>query len=234
MGRQDRSPECIPEDDVVDITLDNYLVNLLREEEIIEAIRMVDWEKASKMSHRLEMDLQKPWHYLNKHHKIHNEKRVHSFRNLKQEVEEVEAADDEVAPKVDSPMKVSPSNKQHSRSATTITPRKKRHALRSPNGTCTWSSRFYHIIQEDKNAAKDKQIAEQKIFNDYIRHRIRTTPENQFYEYNMKRRKDTLRKLPEELAYRPFDAVKAFSEYGSKENLLKMAVRRILIVVTQH
>jgi hypothetical protein len=50
----------------------------------------------------------------------------------------------------------------------------------------------------------------------------------------MKRRKDTLRKLPEELAYRPFDAVRAFAEYGSKENLLKMAARRILIVVTQH
>jgi hypothetical protein len=69
MGRQDRSPEYVPEDDVVDITLDNYLVNLLREEEMIEAIRTVDWEKASKMSHRLEVDLQKPWHYLNKHQK---------------------------------------------------------------------------------------------------------------------------------------------------------------------
>jgi hypothetical protein len=233
MGRQDSSPERVSEDDFIDITLDNYLVNLLREEEMIEAIRMVDWEKASKMSHRLGIDLQKPWHYLNKHHKIHNEERVQSFRKLKQEVEKVEAVDDEVALKNDSPMKVSPSNTHHSKSTTTITPRKKRHALRSPNGTCTWSSRFYHILQEDKNAAKDKQIAENRIFTNFIRHRNRT-PETQFYEYNMKRKKDTLRKLPEELAYRLFDAVRAFAEYGSRENLLKMAARRIMIVVTQH
>jgi hypothetical protein len=50
----------------------------------------------------------------------------------------------------------------------------------------------------------------------------------------MKRKKDTFRKLPEELAYRPFDAVRAFAEFGSRENLLKMAARRIMIVVTQH
>lgn len=222
MGRRIWTRECVPDDD---ITLDNYLVNLLREEDVIEAIRTVDFESAFEMSRKLEVDLQDPWNYIDEFDKTSDEERLEAFQRLKKEAEEIEKVSDKEGSEDTSLKENTCSTEKRSR--------KKRDARRSSNGTCTWSSRFYHIIQEDKNAAKDKQIAEQRLFNGYIKYRTKTA-EHQFYEYNMKRKKDTFRKLPEELAYRPFDAVRAIAEFGSRENLLKMAARRIMIVVTQH
>jgi hypothetical protein len=87
MRRKDRTQECVPDDS---ITLDNYLINLLREEEMIEAIGMVEPEKALKMSRKLEEDLQHPWHYLNKHNRTPVEKSLEAFRKLKKEAKEAE------------------------------------------------------------------------------------------------------------------------------------------------
>lgn len=235
MRRRNRIRECIPDEG---ITSGNYLVQLLREEEVIEAIRMVDSEKASEMSRKLEDDLQEPWTYLNKLNRIPAEERLKAFQELKKESEEAEECEEAGTVTEDSPpeskalVKYSPSSKYH---PLRISIKNKNiHRAPSHNGEYTWSGRVFHIKQGPKWAAKDKAIAAEKPYYDLSRHR-RTfiTPENQFYNRNMRKNKEALWKVPEELKYRSFDAVRAFGE-DRRERPLRAAAKKIAIIVTQH
>jgi hypothetical protein len=237
MRREDRTQECVPDDS---ITLDNYLVNLLREEEMIEAIGMVEPEKALKMSRKLEEDLQHPWHYLNKHNRTPVEKSLEAFRKLKkeakeaEEIEETETVAEKNTDKVTKPASQSRESRTrvHSNKVTTIIPTKKRRTRRPPNhnGTYTWSHNLSRVSHECKTAAGEN--APFKLADHFAIYR-RRTPENQFYEVNVKKERDGVWKPAEGLAYRPFDAVGAFAD-GRRESLLKLAAKRIRIIVTEH
>jgi hypothetical protein len=239
MKRKDRTHQCVPEDS---ITLDNYLVSLLREEEMIEAIGMVDPDKALKMGRKLEEDLHHPWRYVNKYNETPLERSLETFRKHKKEIKEAEEIEEteEVAVKKTSEDKaVKPAsqtkescNKVHSNKTTTIAPTKNRRTRRPPshNGTYTWSQNLSRVMHECKTAAGEN--APFKLADHFTIYR-RRTHENQFYEVNVKREKESLRKPAEELAYRPFDAVGAFAD-GRRESLLKMAAKRIRIIVTEY
>ena len=234
MRRRNRTPESSPQES---ITSDNYLVQLLREEEVIEAIRMVDPQKASEMSRKLEEDLQEPWTYLNKFNKIPAEERLQAFRKLKKESEEAENIEEltqvseDNSPQSKALVKYSPSSKYHPLRISV----KNKNIIRPPshNGEYTWSRSLYHMIQEPKYAATDKLIARDKPYDKALIHGVMKTPENQFYTHNMRKNKQALWKVPEELAYRPFDTVRAFGE-DRRERPLRAAAKKIAIIVTQH
>jgi hypothetical protein len=239
MKRKDRTDKCVPDDS---ITLDNYLVSLLREEEMIEAIGMVDPDKALEMGRKLEEDLHHPWHYVNKYNETPLERSLETFRKHTKEIKEAEEIEEteEVAekkPPEDKVVKSTPQSKEsctraNSNKVTTTTPTKKRRTCRLPshNGTYTWSQNLSRVSHECKTAAGEN--APFKLADHFSIYRRRTY-ENQFYEVNIKREKESLRKPAEELAYRPFDAVGAFVD-GRRESLLKMAAKRIRIIVTEY
>lgn len=228
MRRRNRLRECVPEES---ITSDNYLVQLLREEEVIEAIWMVDPEKASEMSRKLQEDLQEPWTYLNKFNKIPAEERLKCFQELKKETEEAQTTEETEVVECKALVKYSPPRKHRPGRISVKNP----HISRPPNhnGEYTWSGRVFHIKQEPKWAAKDKAIAAEKPYHNLSRHRTFITPETQFYNHNMRKNKEALWKVPEELVHRPFDAVRAFGD-DMRERPLRAAAKKIAIVVTQH
>lgn len=234
MRRRNQTRECVPEES---ITSDNYLVQLLREEQVIEAIRMVDLEMGSKMSRKLQEDLQEPWAYIDEFNTIPFEDRLKAFQKLKKESEEAEMAEEFVIatendiPESKALVKYTPPRKYHPLRISI----KNKHIHRPPshNGEYTWSRRVFHIKQEPKWAAKDKAIAAEKPYYDLSRHRTVITPENQFYNHNMRKNKQALWKVPEKLKYRPFDAVRAFGD-DRRERPLRIAAKKIAIIVTQH
>jgi hypothetical protein len=234
MRRKDRTCESVPQES---ITSDNYLIQLLREEEIIEAIGMVDPEQASEMARKLDEDLQGPWHYLDKHNTIPADKRLESFQKLKQEAEEAdkveapEPAPENEALESKALVKYSPSAIRNFERISVKNPRIRRPS--SHKGTYTWSGRVFHLKQEPKYAAKDKLIADEKPFTTMIRTGILKTPENQFYNHNMEKDKEILWKVPEELVYRPFDAARMFAD-EMRERPLRIAAKQIRIFVAQH
>jgi hypothetical protein len=239
MKRKDRTDKSVPDDS---ITLDNYLVSLLREEEMIEAIGMVDPDKALAMGRKLEEDLHHPWQYVNKYNETPLERSLETFRKHRKEVKEAEEIEEieEVAEKKmpeDKAIKPAsqskePGTRANSNKTTITTPTKKRRTRRPPshNGTYTWSQTLSRVMHECKTAAGEN--APFKLADHFSIYRRRTY-ENQFYEVNMKREKESLRKPAEELAYRPFDAVGAFVD-GRRESLLKMVAKRIRIIVTEY
>jgi hypothetical protein len=245
MKRKDLTDKSVPEDS---ITLDNYLVSLLREEEMIEAIGMVDPDKALAMGRKLEEDLHHPWQYVNKYNETLLERSLETFRKHRKEVkeaEEIEETDEVAEKKTPEDKAIEPasqskdssnrnsSNRDHSNKVTTTTtPTKKRRSRRPPsqNGTYTWSQNLSRVMHECKTAAGENALF--KLADHFSIYRRRTY-ENQFYEVNIKREKESLRKPAEELAYRPFDAVGAFVD-GRREALLKLAAKRIRIIVTEY
>jgi hypothetical protein len=118
MGRRIRTRECVPDDD---ITLDNYLVNLLREEDVIEAIRTVDFESAFEMSRKLEADLQDPWNYIDEFDKTPDEERLEAFQRLKKEAGEIEKVSDKEGSEDTSLKENTRSTEKRSRKKTTTT-----------------------------------------------------------------------------------------------------------------
>lgn len=224
-------------------------MHLLREEEVIEAIQKVDPEGAAEMSRELEDSLQKPWHYLDKSDTTSDEERLESFREIKKETEEVRRLGDageisekdvhehedlkEASPR---PRLRKDSCIEHkTNNITTIAPNKKKRTYPSPshNGQYTWSRKFYHIKQQYKYDEKDKEIAASKGFSNLARFGLFQTPEHQFHYYNRTRKQESLRRLPDNLAYRPLDAARIFAD-NSDTYLWKMAAKRIRIIVTQH
>lgn len=234
MRRKERTRESVP---LESITSDNYLVQLLCEEQIIEAIGMVDPEKAMEMSRKLDEESQGPWHYLDKYNTIPAEERLECLQKLKQEAEEAdeveapEPVSDNVAPESKALVEYSPSAIKSFERISVKNPRIRRPP--SHNGTYTWSGRVFHLKQAPKYAAKDKLIADEKPFNNMIRTGILKTPENQFYAHNMEKDKEILWKVFEELVYRPFDAARMFAD-EMRERPLRIAAKQIRIFVTQH
>lgn len=216
---------------------------------MIEAIQMVDPESAAEMSRELEDGLQKPWHYLDKSNKIPNEERLKSFCKIKKEAEEARRPEDaseisekdvhehenfkEASPR---PRLRKDSCIEHkTNNVTTIAPNKKKRLYRPPsyNGEYAWSRKIYHIKQQYKYDEKDKEIAAGKSFSDLARFGVFQTPEHQFNYYNRTRKQESLRRLPDDLAYRPLDAARIFAD-NSDTYLWMMAAKRIRIIVTQH
>ncbi|KAG9531867.1 HIT-like protein, partial [Aureobasidium melanogenum] len=247
MRERNQTSGCTPRNN---ITSDQYIVHLLREEEIIEAIQMVDPEGAAEMGQELEESLQKPWHYLDKSNTVSDEERLESFRKIRKEIAEARRHEDagELSDKYvhehedleeSSPrprLRKDSCNEDMTNNITTITPVKKKKKIRrtpSHNGEYTWSRKFYHIKQQYKYDEKDKQIAAGKNFTDLFRFGVFQTPEHQFHYYNRTRKQDSLRCLPDNLAYRPLDAARIFAD-KSDNYLWKMAAKRIRIIVTQH
>ncbi|KAH0005584.1 hypothetical protein KCU78_g12778, partial [Aureobasidium melanogenum] len=246
MRKRNQTSECTPRNNV---TSDQYIVHLLRQEEIIEAIRMVDPQGAAEMGQELEECLQKPWHYLDKSNTVSDEERLESFREIKKETEEARRHEDagehsgkyvhehedfeEVSPRPR--LRKDSCNEDQTNNITTMTPVKKKRIRRTPshNSEYTWSRKFYHIKQQYKYDEKDKQIAAGKSFTDLFRFGILQTPEHQFHYYNRTRKQDSLRCLSDNLAYRPLDAARIFAD-KSDNYLWKMAAKRIRIIVTQH
>ncbi|KAK6001534.1 hypothetical protein QM012_002865 [Aureobasidium pullulans] len=247
MRERNQTLDCTP---CNNITLDQYIIHLLREEEMIEAMQMIDPEDAAEMGRELEDGLQKPWHYLDKSNTVPNEERLESFRRIKRKTEEAKRLEDVVelldenAHEHGSLKETPPRSRLRKDSCikdttttiiTTITPVKKRrtHRIPSHNGGYTWSQKFYHIKQQSKYDEKDKEIAASKPFSDLVRFGVFQPPEYQFHYYNMTRKKDSLRRLPDNLAYRPLDAARTFAD-NSDNYFWKMSAKRIWIIVTQH
>jgi len=246
MSTTDVTHESVPQES---ITSDNYLIQLLREEEVIEAIRMVDSEKASEMSRDLEQDLQEPWTYLNKSNKIPIEQRLNAFQKLKKESEEAhDIQEPEEAPDIEEPTALTEDNPPHSTAALiehsppcnhhleriSI---KNPHLVRPPshNGEYPWSRRFREMIQELERAAEDALTARDKPLSNAISHGTLGTPETPIpklqYEEEYTESVEHW-KVPEELKYRPFDAVSAFADHR-RERSLRIAAKKMAIVVTQ-
>ncbi|KAH0292904.1 hypothetical protein M436DRAFT_78373 [Aureobasidium namibiae CBS 147.97] len=235
MRRRNQIRESGPEEG---ITSDNYLIQLLREEEVVEAIRMVDPEKASEPNRKLEQNLQEPWTYLNKSNKIPNEERLKAFQALKKESEEAEDIKEPTALTEDNPLhstaalvEYSPPRKYHPQRISI----KNKSLVRPPshNGEYTWSRLIHHINQEFKRAAKEALIARDTPLSNAIRHAILETLGTQSHNHNMRNNTESPWKIPEELKYRPFDAVRAFED-DRRERPLRIAAKKIAIVVTQH
>ncbi|KAG9950051.1 HIT-like protein, partial [Aureobasidium melanogenum] len=246
MRKRNRTLECSP---CSNINSDQYIIHLLREEEMIEAIQMVDPETAADLGEKLEECLQKPWHYLDKSNTVSEEERLESFRKITKETEGAKRHEDvgepsekddhehEVLEGSSSPprLRKDSCNEDLANTVTTIIPIKKKRTYRPPshNGEFTWSRKFFHIKQQYKYDEKDKEIAAGKAFNDLRLFGVFQSPENQFNYYNRTRQQDSLRRLPDHLAYRPLDAARIFAD-KSDNYLWKMAAKRIRIIVTQH
>ena len=218
---------------------------------MIEAIQIVNPEGAEGLSQELEERLQKPWHYLDKSNTIPDEERLESFRKIKKETEEARRLEDagELSEKAvyehEGWKKASPrrrlrkdscvEDKTNDNNTTIITPAKMKRINRPPshNGEYTWSRKVYHIKQQYKYDEKDKEIAAGKGFHDFARFGIFQTSEHQFTYYNRMRKQNSLRRLPDNLAYRPLDAARIFAD-NSDNYLWRMAAKRIRIIVTQH
>lgn len=248
MRKRSHTLECTPRSNV---TSDQYIVQLLREEEMIEAIQMVDPEGAAEMGRKLEDGLQKPWHYLDKSNTISDEERLESFRKIKNETGEARRLDDsgelsekdvheheeskEASPRPRPRLRKDSCIGNNTNNITTNAPTKKKRTYRptSHNGEYTWSRKFFHIKQQYKYDEKDKEIAAGKSFSNLARFGVLQTPEHQFHYHNRMRKPDSLRRLPDSLGYRPLDAARIFAD-NSDNYLWRMAAKRIRIIVTQH
>lgn len=232
------------------ITSDNYLIQLLREEQVIEAIRVVDPDKASEMSRKLEQDLQEPWTYLNKSNKIPIEQRLNAFQKLKKQpeethdIEEPEGAldiEEPTAPTEDNPLHSTAALVEHSPPCEYHLERisiKNPHLVRpsSHNGEYPWSRRFHHMIQQLERAAEDALPARGEPFSNANSHGALETPETpipQLQHEEEYTESVEFWKAPENLKYRPFDAVSAFADHR-RERLLKIAAKNMAITVTQN
>ncbi|THW00602.1 hypothetical protein D6D27_00272 [Aureobasidium pullulans] len=88
MRKNERSCDEIPDNDNADA---QYTALLLREEELIEAVRMVDPEEASKMESKLDKITRVPWSKLEQSDQTSDEirlDRLHSIERARNEAEE--------------------------------------------------------------------------------------------------------------------------------------------------
>ncbi|KAI5195199.1 hypothetical protein E4T39_08346 [Aureobasidium subglaciale] len=240
--------------------LDQYVVLLLREEKMIEAMRTVNLEKASESDNKLDRNLWGPWDYLNGSNMISPEKRLESLQRLNRGAEEAEELAEVRDQRVKALRAASGSlrvrrdscnvdrseeittNKDienikdaKPRTDTTIT---RKQPLRPPshNGTYSWSREFYRIRQQYKDAElykwQDQATAWRQalMYGTYIKYK---TPEQQFRRHNMRREKHNIRHLPDTLAYQPFNAV-ALHNSNCEYHLRRKAENAIRIIVTQH
>ena len=236
MRKIDGTHESTPQES---ITSDNYLIQLLREEEVIEAIWMVDPEKAPKLSRELEQDLQEPWTYLNESNKIPIEERLNAFQKLKKDPEEAHDIKEPTALTEDNPLhstaalvERSPPCKHHLERISIKIP----HLVRpsSHNGEYTWSRRFHHMIQQLERAAEDALHARDEPLSNAVSHGTLESPESlespetpipqSQYEEEYTESAEHW-KVPEELKYRPSDAVSAFADHR-RERLLRVAAKK--------
>ncbi|KEQ91691.1 hypothetical protein AUEXF2481DRAFT_32862 [Aureobasidium subglaciale EXF-2481] len=240
--------------------MDQYVVLLLREEEMIEAMRTVNLERAPELANKLDRNLWGPWDYLNKSNMISPEKRLESLQRLKRGVKEaeelteirdqrgkvLEAASDALRVRKDScnedgaEIITTTNNTKDARDfkPKTVTTVTRNQSIRTPsyNGTYSWSREFCRIKQQHKNVELYKGQDQVRAWNQvliygtYIKHKI---PEQQFRRHNMKREKHNIRHLPDTLVYQPFNAV-TLHNFNCEYYLRRKAAKAIRIIVTQH
>ncbi|KAI5239900.1 hypothetical protein E4T42_08539 [Aureobasidium subglaciale] len=225
---------CTPHDSDA---MDQYVVLLLREEEMIEAMRTVNLERAPELANKLDRNLWGPWDYLNKSNMISPEKRLESLQRLKRGVEEaeelteirdqrgkvLEAASDALRVRKDS------CNEDGAEIITTTNNTKDARDFKPK--TVTTVTRNQPIRTPSYNGQDQVRAWNQVlIYGTYIKHKI---PEQQFRRHNMKREKHNIRHLPDTLVYQPFNAV-TLHNFNCEYYLRRKAAKAIRIIVTQH
>ncbi|KAI5194845.1 hypothetical protein E4T38_09380 [Aureobasidium subglaciale] len=200
--------------------MDQYVVLLLREEEMIEAMRTVNLERAPELANKLDRNLWGPWDYLNKSNMISPEKRLESLQRLKRGVKEAE----ELTEIRDQRGKVLEAASD---------------ALRVRKDSCNEDGAEIITTTNNTKDARDfkpKTVTTVRAWNQvliygtYIKHKI---PEQQFRRHNMKREKHNIRHLPDTLVYQPFNAV-TLHNFNCEYYLRRKAAKAIRIIVTQH